>query len=95
MLKSGWGLILQTLRTLSSKFGVPPLLGSGAIALQRYSLNVSIIGQLNVLSDSIHCLFYKATVGKISATLISSMTLLLHASFSINILNATRALPES
>ena len=27
--------ILQTLRTLSSKFGVPPLLGFGAIAFQR------------------------------------------------------------
>ena len=35
-----------------------------------------------VLSDSVPCLFSKATVGKISAALGSSMTLLLHANFS-------------
>ena len=53
---------------LSSKFDIPPLLGSGAMV----SANISKIGQLYVLSDSVPCLFSKAIVGKISAALGSS-----------------------
>ena len=48
-------------------------------SLPKVSPNISKIGQLYVLSDSVPC---KATVGKISAALGSSMTLLLHANFS-------------
>ena len=53
---SGWGLrsILQTLCTLSSKFGVSSLLNSGAIAS---SPKISKIGQLYVLLDSVPCLY--------------------------------------
>ena len=51
-------------------------------SLPKVSPNISKIGQLYVLSDSVPCLFSKATVGKISAALGSSTTLLLHANFS-------------
>ena len=51
-------------------------------SLPKVSPNISKIGQLYVLSDSVPCLFSKATVGKISAALGSSKTLLLHANFS-------------
>ena len=43
-------------------------------SLPKVSPNISKIGQLYVLSDSVPCLFSKATVGKISAALASSMT---------------------
>ena len=65
--------ILQTLCTLSSKFGVFPLLNSGAIALSPKL--ISKIGQLHVLLDSVPCLHCKATVGEISAAMESSATL--------------------
>ena len=50
---SGRGLrsTRQTLRSLGWKFGVAPLLGSGAIAFQSYWPKTSKIGQFNVLSD--------------------------------------------
>ena len=75
-----WGLQskLKTLCTLSSKFGVPPLLGSGAVTFKEKSEYINI-RQLYVLSNSVPCLFSKATVGEIFAALGSSTTLLLHA----------------
>ena len=51
-------------------------------SLPKVSLNISEFGQLYVLSDSIPCLFFKATVDEISAALGSSTTLLQHANFS-------------
>ena len=51
-------------------------------SLPKVSPNISKIGQSYVLSDSVPCLFFKATVGKISAAFGSSMTLLLHADVS-------------
>ena len=79
-------MTVQTLPTSSPNFGVPLLLplllGSGAIAFQKYHPNVSMIGQFYVLLNSIPGLFCKATVGKISAALWSSMTLRLCTRFS-------------
>ena len=46
---------------LESQFGDPLLLDSGAIAFQRWHLNVSVIEQLYAFSDSVPCLFCKAT----------------------------------
>ena len=51
-------------------------------SLPKVSLNISKIGQSYVLSYSVPCLYSKTTVGKISAALGSSTTLLLHANFS-------------
>ena len=51
-------------------------------SLPKVSQNISKISHLYVLSDSVPCLFSKATVGEISAALGSSATLLLHANFS-------------
>ena len=51
-------------------------------SLLKVRPNISKIGQLYIFSDSVPCLFSKVTVGKISAALRSSMTLLLHANFS-------------
>ena len=51
-------------------------------SLPKVSPNISKIGQLYLLSDSVPYLFSKAIVGKISAALGSCMTLLLYANFS-------------
>ena len=74
-------MILQILRTLSRKFGVTPLLGSGAIAFQSQSPKRAMIGQVCVLSDSVLCFFSEVTADEILAVLESSTILLLHANF--------------
>ena len=51
-------------------------------SLPKVSPNISKIGQSYVLSDCVPCLFFKATVSKISAALESSTTLLLHTNLS-------------
>ena len=52
-LRSMW----QTLRTLRSKFGVAPLLGSGDIDFQSCWPKTCMIGQCNVLSNPVPYFF--------------------------------------
>ena len=55
---------------------------SWSYSFLKVSPNISKIRQSYVLSDCVPCLFFKATVGKISAALENSTTLLLHANLS-------------